>query len=98
RAAGNRKESRNCLRILLESELDANNKKPKNIYYLTASLDELVENNEFEAGKDFAKLLMQDHAGEFLAVASVARYECKAGRPEAALAVAEGYARAANPS
>jgi tetratricopeptide (TPR) repeat protein len=98
RAAGNRRESRNCLQVLLKTELDPNNKKPKNIYYLTAALDELVESQEFEDAAGFAKLLMQDHAGEFRAVASVARFECKAGRPEAALAVAEGYARAADPS
>jgi tetratricopeptide (TPR) repeat protein len=98
RAAGNRVESRKCLQTLLQTELDPNNKKPKNIYYLTAALDELVESREFESADGFAKLLLRDHAGEFLAVASVARYECKAGRPEAGLMVAEGYARAASPS
>ncbi|HVL11775.1 MAG TPA: tetratricopeptide repeat protein, partial [Gemmata sp.] len=98
RAAGNRVESRKCLQSLLATELDPNNTKPKNIYYLTAALDELVESREFEAAANFAKLLIRDHSGEFLAVASVARYEARAGRPEAALATAEGYARAANPS
>src|SRR5207253_10420360 len=36
------------------------------------------------------------YAGEFRAVAAVARFECKAGRPERALALAEGYAGAAD--
>ena len=92
RAAGNRVESRNCLQLLLNSEPAD---KPKNIYYLSAALEELIENQEFAAADSFAKLMMRDHPGEFRAVATVARYECKAGRPEVALALAEKYAQTA---
>ncbi len=93
RAAGNHVESRNCLQVLLNSEPSD---KPKNIYYLTAALEELIENQEFAAAESFAKIMMRDHPGEFRAVATVARYECKAGRPEAALALAEKYAQHAD--
>ena len=41
--------------------------------------------------KTFAEKLMRHHGGEFRAVAAVARTSVEAGRPEAALAVAERY-------
>jgi tetratricopeptide (TPR) repeat protein len=90
RSAGNRVESRKCLQQLLETDRN-------NIYFLTAALEELVEDRNFDAGAAFARKLMELHPGEFRAVAAVARYECHAGRPEAALALADGYARSADP-
>jgi tetratricopeptide (TPR) repeat protein len=91
RAAGNRAESRKCLQSLLNAD-------PKNIYYLTSAVDELVEDRNFEAAGAFAEKLIKEHPGEFRAVAAVARFECRAGRPERALAYAEGYARSSDPS
>lgn len=91
RAAGNRAESRKCLQILLQLD-------NRNIYYLTTALEELVEDQNFESAKAFAEVLSKEHGGEFGAVAAVARYECKAGHPEKALAIAEGYARSSDPS
>jgi tetratricopeptide (TPR) repeat protein len=89
RAAGNRVESRKCLQILLKRD-------PDNIYFLVAGLEELTEEGNFAVAEDFANRLRQKYPGEYRAVGAVARYECKAGRPERALTFAEGYTRAAD--
>lgn len=89
RVAGNRKESRECLNALLRTDA-------QNLYYLTAALEELTEDRSLAAGAAFADRLKSRFAGEFRAVSAVARYECKAGHPERALALAEGYAGAAD--
>ena len=89
RLAGDRAESRKELQQLLKDD-------PKNIYYLTAALEELTEERQFAAGDTFAKWLRSLYPGEFRAVAAVARYEAKAGRPEAAATLAEQYAGAAD--
>lgn len=89
RAAGLRKDSRLCLNKLLGE--DGNN-----LYYLVSALEELTEDNDFATADAFANRLRSLYPGEFRAVAAVARYECKAGRPERALALAEGYTRAAD--
>lgn len=89
RVAGDRAESRRTLQQLLKDD-------PKNIYYLTTALEELTEERQFAAGDTFAKWLKSLYPGEFRAVAAVARYEAKAGRPEAAAALAEQYAGAAD--
>ncbi len=91
RSAGVRDQSRICLQTLLNSD-------PNNIYYLVAALEEHLEDRNFESGEAFAKKLISNHAGEFRAVAAVARFECQAGRPFEALAIAERYAQSANPS
>jgi tetratricopeptide (TPR) repeat protein len=90
RSAGNRADSRKCLQALLNSD-------PKNIYYLVAAVEELTEDQDYAAAGTFAAKLLAEHPGEFQAVAAVARLECKAGRPGAALALAEKYAQAAEP-
>jgi len=89
RAAGNRAESRKCLQILLNTE-------PQNLYYLVAAVEESVDTQELAQAQAFAEKLLRYHGGEFRAVAAVARYECAAGRPEAALNVAERYAQNAD--
>lgn len=89
RVAGDRAESRRNLQQLLKDD-------PKNIYYLTTALEELTEERQYAAAKTFADWLRSLYPGEFRAVAAVARYECRAGRPGAALALAEGYAGAAD--
>ena len=89
RAAGNRAESRRCLVALLQVD-------NKNIYYLISAVEECVDNQEFAEAKAFADQLILYHMGEFRAVVAVARYECKAGRPEVALALAEKYAQHAD--
>jgi tetratricopeptide (TPR) repeat protein len=89
RVAGNRKASRERLNALLRSD-------PQNIYYLTAALEELTEDRNIAAGAAFADRLKSRYAGEFRAVAAVARFECRAGHPDRALALAEGYASAAD--
>ncbi|MCE9563001.1 MAG: tetratricopeptide repeat protein [Planctomycetes bacterium] len=101
RAAGNRAESRKCLQILLnleETPTTPGKQKPKNMYFLIAALEELVEDQTFDAAEKFAASLMYSYSGEFRAVAAVARYECKAGHPERALSIADGYARSSDPT
>ena len=89
RAAGDGAASRTCLNALLKAD-------PDNIYYLTIALEELTDKGELTAGEAFAARLARLYPGEFRAVATVARFECRAGRPERALAIAEGYAAAAD--
>ena len=89
RVAGDRKASRDCLQRLLNADA-------KNLYYLLSALEEITEDRDFKAAETFAAHLLTHHAGEFRAVAAVARFECKAGRPERALALAEKYTGAAD--
>jgi tetratricopeptide (TPR) repeat protein len=90
RSAGIRDQSRVCLQTLLNSDQN-------NIYYLVAALEEHLEDRNFEAGEAFAKKLLSNHAGEFRALAAVARFDCQAGRPFEALTLVERYAQSANP-
>jgi tetratricopeptide (TPR) repeat protein len=89
RVAGNRADGRKCLNQLLASD-------PKNLYYLVSALEELTEDGNFPAAESFAARVRSLYPGEFRAVTAVARYECKAGRPDRALALAEQYAAAAD--
>jgi tetratricopeptide (TPR) repeat protein len=89
RVAGNRKASRESLNALMAQD-------SMNIYYLTTALEELTEDRNIPAGETFAERLTSKYPGEFRAVAAVARFECKAGRADRALALAEGYAGAAD--
>lgn len=91
RATGNRAEARKCLQELLNAD-------PANLDYLLAAVEELVEDQNYAAAATFAKQLLDKHGGEFRAVAAAARLEARAGRPETALALAEGYARVADPA
>lgn len=89
RVAGDRAAARLAFNELLRSD-------PRNLYYLVAALDELTEDRNFAAADGFAVRLRSLYPGEFRAVASVARYEAKAGKADRALALAEGYAGAAD--
>jgi tetratricopeptide (TPR) repeat protein len=89
RASGNRKASTQVLNELLQAD-------PDNLDYLVMGLEEVAELGEFQAAEPFAQRLLARHPGEFRAIAAVARYECKAGRPEKALVLAEGYTRTAD--
>jgi tetratricopeptide (TPR) repeat protein len=89
RLSGNRVASRECLNALLKSD-------PNNVYYLTRALEELTEQKDFAAARAFADRLRALYPGEFRAIAAVARFECRAGQPDRAVALAEGYASAAD--
>lgn len=89
RASGNRDASKRVLNELLTAD-------PKNLDYLVMGLEEVTEKGDFQAAEPFAQHLLVYHPGEYRAIAAVARYECKAGRPEKALALAEGYTRTAD--
>ncbi len=89
RVAGNRKAAREGLNALMKAD-------PQNLYYLVAALDELTEDRNFPAADAFAGRLRSLYPGEFRAVASVARYEARAGKADRALALAEAYAGAAD--
>jgi tetratricopeptide (TPR) repeat protein len=98
RAAGNRRESRKLLQQLLNRTAEELAKDPSYIFYLTAALEELVEDGNFESAKTFADKLLELRANDFNSLAAIARFEAKAGRPERGLAVAEDYARLADSS
>ncbi|HYH66917.1 MAG TPA: tetratricopeptide repeat protein [Urbifossiella sp.] len=89
RVAGDRKAARDGLNALMKAD-------PRNLYYLVAALDELTEDRNFASAEAFAGRLRSLYPGEFRAVASVARYEAKAGKADRALALAEAYAGAAD--
>jgi tetratricopeptide (TPR) repeat protein len=89
RAGGKRPESVQVLNQLLQAD-------PKNLDYLVMALEELVEDGKHDAAGPFAERLLALHPTEFRAVAAVARAECRAGRPERAAVVAEGYTRTAD--
>jgi tetratricopeptide (TPR) repeat protein len=89
RAANNRDASKVVLNNLLNAD-------PKNLDYLVMGLEEVTELGDFKAAEQFAQHLLVYHPNEFRAIAAVARFECKAGRPEKAMTLAEGYTRTAD--
>jgi tetratricopeptide (TPR) repeat protein len=98
RAAGNRAEGRKRLQQLLNRRPEELAKDPSYAYYLTAALEELVEDGNFDAAATFANKLAQVRATDFKSLAAIARFEAKAGRAERALAAAEDYVRLADTS
>jgi tetratricopeptide (TPR) repeat protein len=95
RAANDRPGSRKALQQLLSRDAVELGRDPSYTTYLTAALDELVEDNNFEGAEAFANKLLELRVGDFKSLASIARLEARAGRPERGLAVAEDYARLA---
>ncbi len=94
RAGNNHRESRRLLQQLLGlKEIDKN---PSYAYYLTAALEELVEEGNFASAETFANKLVQLRANDFHSLAAIARFEARRGFPEKALAAAEDYARLAD--
>lgn len=89
RANGNRLDSRKCLQSLLNRDQD-------NMYFLVAALEELTEDGNTAGAEPFANKLRLKFPGEFRAIAAVARFECKVGRPDRALSIAESYTRSAD--
>ena len=96
RAAGDRTNGRRCLQQLLNRDPAELARDPSYAFYLTAALEELVEDRDFERAATFAGKLSQLRVGDFKSLAAVARFEAKAGRAERGLAVAEDYARLAD--
>jgi tetratricopeptide (TPR) repeat protein len=96
RAAGNRVGSRKQLQLLLSRPKEELEKDPSYPLYLTAALEELVDAGEFPVAEKFAGELGQLRVTDFRALAAIARYEAKAGRPDRGLAAAEEYARLAD--
>lgn len=91
RASGDRTNGRKCLNALL-----AQKSNPAYPYYLTAALEELLEEGHLDAAKTFATELRASRANDFKSLSALARYECRTGNPERGLAVAEDYARLAD--
>lgn len=91
RAGGDRASSRKCLNALLAQKTN-----PAYPYYLTAALEELLEEGHLDAAKTFATELRASRANDFKSLSALARYECRTGNPERGLAVAEDYARLAD--
>ena len=88
RAGGNREAAVKVLNQLLQAD-------PRNLDYHVVALEELTESANFAAAEPFAERLVTFYPYEFRAVAAVARYECRAGRPEKGLLLAEAYTRTA---
>jgi tetratricopeptide (TPR) repeat protein len=69
---------------------------PKNPEYYVAALDEATEPQDQEIARKCADHLIASYKNDFRVVQAVARYECRAGKPENALAHIVAYARTAN--
>jgi cellulose synthase operon protein C len=89
RSANNQKASTQVLNELLKAD-------PNNIDYHIMALEQLCEISQFPAAEPFAQRLLQLYPNEFRALAAVSRFECLAGRPEKAIALAEVYVRTAD--
>ena len=89
RAAGSRKAAIDVLNSLMEAD-------PKNLDYHLMALEELTDLGQMTPAIAFAQRLLALYPTDFRAVAAVARFECKANRPERALALAEAYVRTAD--
>lgn len=91
RNAGNRKGCRTLLIDLLKVA-------PTNMDYLISALDDATEPEDVRFAERFAADLLRIYPNEYRAVSAVARFECRAGRPDRALVLATNYARAADDS
>lgn len=89
RAVGNRAASTAMMNQLLQAD-------PKNLDYHLVALEELTEGGMLPQAEPFAQRLIALYPAEFRSVSAVAKYECAAGRPDRALALAEGYLRTAD--
>jgi tetratricopeptide (TPR) repeat protein len=89
RAASRQKDAVALLDRLLKTD-------PANLDYLLAGLDLVVEANELAEAARWAERLLSLYPADFRVVASVARYECKAKRPEKAFELVRDYIRAAD--
>lgn len=91
RAKGDREASIAVMNQLLAQD-------PKNLEFHLFALEELmgIVPMPKEVAGQFAQRLLVEHPADFRAVAAVAKFECKAGQPERALALAEGYIRTAD--
>ena len=89
RAAGSRKAAIDVLNSLMEAD-------PKNLDYHLMALEELTDLGQMAPAVAFAQRLLALYPSDFRAIAAVSRFECKAGRPERALALAEAYVRTAD--
>ncbi len=86
--------NRNQARAILNELIDP---KAPNLDYLIAGLSEvgdLGSDIERKLAESFAGQLRASFLGDFRAVAAVARYECTAGRIDAAVSLVDGYIRA----
>lgn len=94
RAAGTQEKDKQDRAVALLNKLLQGD--PKNLDFLLAGLDILVEANQLsEAGK-FAERLSAIYPTDFRSVAAVARFECRAKRPEKAFERVKDYTRRAD--
>ena len=91
RAAGQREA---CLQVLNQL-LDAD---PRSLEYHVMAMEEFCESGRVAEGEGCATRLMTLYPADFRAIRAVARFECRAGRPERAQALAESYLRTAEPA
>ena len=89
RAAANRLNGRRLLQELIKDD-------PRNVEYYVAALDEATEEADRAFAEKCATYLLANHPADFRVIQSVARFECRAGRPAKALEVVTAYARTAD--
>lgn len=88
-ATENRKRARGLIQELIRQD-------PNNTEYYVAALEEMTEPADQELADRCAKFLIEKHRADFRVVQAVARYECRAGRPDDGLAHALAYTRTAD--
>ncbi len=91
RAAGQREASTRVLNGLLQAD-------KRSLAFHVMGLEEAAELDDLATAQAFADRLIMLHPTDFRAIASVARFECRAGRADRALVLAESYLRTADPA
>ncbi len=89
RAAGNRAMSTAVMNNLLKAD-------PNNLDFHLFCLEEVVDAGQMAVAEAFAQRILVLAPTDFHAVTAVAKFECKAGRPDRGFALAEGYVRTAD--
>ena len=80
-------------RVILQELITADRNNPE---YYVAALDEMTEPQDQEFARKCADDLIAKYKTDIRVVQAVARYECRAGQPEKALAHVVAYARTAD--
>jgi predicted Zn-dependent protease len=89
RSAGDHKAAIEVLNALLDNDRT-------NLDYHLMALEELTDLGQMTAGVGFADRILALYPTDYRAISGVARFECKAGRPERALALSDAYVRTAD--
>ena len=90
RIQGDRVAYQQCLKRLMAEE-------PSNLSYITSYVDDLLQDNQLDAAVPEITKLQQKFAGDFRAVAVIAKYHHLTNSPDRILVLCESYIRSVEP-